>query len=266
LPTLHARRTALAALLALAAAAPGPARALDRFEIQVYQADINEPGQVGFELHSNYTASGRSTRDLGSPEIPPDRTMRLTVEPAVGVTSWLELGAYLQSFVAPGNGLRWGGAKLRAKLVAPQIAGERFFLGANVELARLPVAVDPDRWSNELRPFLGYDDGVFLADLNPILGWSLAGKDALRVEFEPAVKLALNTQRGFAVGVEWYGELGFLNDLHVDRAHYLFGVFDLVPPRGHAASPWEVNVAVGGGVGPAADQHVIVKTIVGRSF
>jgi hypothetical protein len=78
---------------------------LDRFEIQVYQAEINDPGQVGLETHLNLTARG--DRQAAYPgEIPPHHAFRLTVEPAVGVTRWLELGAYLQSLTAPGQGVR----------------------------------------------------------------------------------------------------------------------------------------------------------------
>ena len=264
MPKTDARLAALAVALALAAA---PARALDRFEIQVYQADINEPGQVGLEVHTNFTGSG--ARDPAFPgEIPPDRTARLTLEPAIGVTSWLELGGYFQTFLAPGNAVRYGGVKLRAKLVAPPVLGDHFFLGVNFELARLAPGVEAQPWANEIRPFVGYDDGLFLVDLNPIVTWDLEGPDTLRPAFEPALKLAVNTQRGFAIGIEWYAELGFFDAITPlrDQAHYAFGVVDLVPPRGRAASPWEVNLAVGAGIGHAADQQLIVKTIVGRSF
>jgi hypothetical protein len=247
--------------------APGAALGLDRFEIQVYQADIDDPGQVSLEVHTNYTARGAREATFAG-EIPPHRTGRVTLEPALGVTSWLELGAYLQGFAAPGSGVRFGGAKLRAKLVAPPPLGERTFLGLNLEVGRAPSELDPVGWGSEVRPFLGYDDGVFLVAVNPILGFALSGSDAFRPDFEPAAKVALNTQLGFAVGVEWYAELGFVNDLQPlsEQAHYLFGVVDLVPRRGSPASRWELNLAIGGGFGGTADQQLIVKTILGTAF
>jgi len=260
---MRARRRA-AALLALCAVRSS---ALDRFEIQVYQPDLNEPGHLGVELHTNYTARG--TREPGHPgEIPPWRTARLTLEPALGVTPWLELGAYLQLMDAPAHGLRYAGSKLRAKFLGPRPFGEGSFLGVNLEIARVPVEVEQDQWANEIRPFVGWEGRWLLVDVNPIFGYALSGKDAFRVAFEPAAKVALNTQLGFAVGVEYYAELGFVDAVQPlrDEAHYLFGVVDVVEPYGRPSSPWEVNLAVGGGLTHGADQQLIVKSIVGRSF
>jgi hypothetical protein len=257
----------LARLAALALLAPGAALGLDHFEIQVYQPDIDDPGQVSLEVHTNFT--GRGAREATFPgEIPPHRTARMTLEPAVGVTSWLELGAYLQGFVAPASGARYGGAKLRAKMVAPPPLGERTFLGVNVEVGHAPSELDPVGWGSEIRPFLGYDDGLLLIALNPIFDLALSGPDAFRPDLEPAAKVALNTQLGFALGVEWYAELGPVDAIRrlAGQAHYLFGVVDLAAPRGRPASRWELNLAVGGGLGGAADQQLIVKTIVGTAF
>jgi len=253
--------------LVVLALVPGPARAIDRFEIQVYEAEINDPGHLGLELHTNYTARGERAPAYAG-EIAPDRTARFTLEPAYGVTSWLELGGYVQLLVAPGTGARYAGNKLRVKMLAPKLFGDDFFLGVNVEVGRVPVAVEQDQWANELRPFVGYQSRWLLLDLNPIIGYALSGRDRFRPELEPAAKIAVNTQLGFAVGAEYYAELGFVDALLPlrDQAHYLFGVVDLVPAMGRPDSPWEVNLAVGGGITRAADQQVIVKTIVGRGF
>jgi hypothetical protein len=256
-----------AGLLAALAAFAFPAAALDRFEIQVYEEDINPPGHFGLELHSNFTVRGE--RRAGYPgEIPPYHTARFTLEPAYGVTNWLEVGAYLQTLVAPDQGLHFAGVKARAKMVAPKFLGESAFLGLNIEISRLPLAAEPAAWGSEFRPFLGYRDGWILVDVNPILGAALSGKDEFRVDFEPAAKIALNTQLGFSVGVEYYAELGFVDAILPlrDQPHYLFGVLDLTPPRGAPSSSWEVNLAVGGGITGAADQQLIVKTIIGRGW
>ena len=258
-------RLSVAGLLGLLAI-PAPAPALDRFEIQVYQPDINAPGELGLELHTNFTVRG--DREPAFPgEIPPHHAFRMTLEPALGVTSWLELGAYLQGLTAPGEGVRFGGAKLRAKLVAPhQETG--FFIGLNVEVGRVPGAVEQAGWSNELRPFLGWTDGTWLLDLNPIVGYALTGADRFRADLEPAGKVSWNSQRGFALGLEWYAELGFADALLAprDQSHWLFAVVDLAEAAGREKGPWELNLAVGGALTGAADQRVIVKAIVGRSF
>jgi hypothetical protein len=264
---MHPSRSSLACLALALGAAPVRPSALDRFEIQVYEPGVEEPGHVGLELHANYTVRGERAPAYPG-EIPPDRAARFTLEPALGVTPWLELGAYLQLLAAPGDGARFAGAKLRAKLVAPGWLPAPFFLGLSVELSRVPLAVEQDPWASELRPFVGWRSRWLLLDLNPILGTALSGKDKLRVSLDPAFKVSVDTQLGFAVGAEYYAELGFVDAVKPlrDQAHYLFGVLDLAAPAGGAEPGWELNVAIGGGVTPGADQGLIVKTIVGRSF
>jgi hypothetical protein len=272
---------AAAGLLAAALALPRAAHGLDRFEIQVYQAEINDPGQLGLELHLNYTLRGADRPEYPG-EVPPDRVARLTLEPAIGVTDWLELGAYVQFMLAPGWDLRYGGVKLRAKFVVPEATQARLglpvFLGLNVEVGRVPVAVEEQGWANEFRPIIGWKDDDWLVAVNPIFGYALTGPDRFRVDFEPCAKVAFNTQLGFAVGLEYYGGLGFIGDGFLplqQQEHLLLGVVDLVDPaRPHEAvegspahaSPWEVNLAFGGSLTDATGTRLVAKAIIGRSF
>jgi hypothetical protein len=257
-------RRIASALLALAPALAAP---IDRFEIQVYEADVNDPGQASLEVHANLTARGERAPTYPG-EIPPHHAFRLTLEPAIGATRWLEVGAYLLTMTAPGEGARYAGAKLRAKLVVPGGEEAGFFFGFNAEVGRVPREVEQQGWANEFRPIVGWSDGTWLLDLNPIFGYALTGPDKFRVDLGPAAKVSWNTRRGFALGVEYYGELGFVDALEppARQAHYLFAVLDLAEVPGGARGPWELNLAVGGGIGSTADQKLVVKAIVGRSF
>jgi hypothetical protein len=267
------RRLAPAALaLALAAT---PARAIDRFEIQVYESEINDPGQLGLELHLNYTVDGTKEAEF-SGQVPPYHVGRLTFEPAVGVTEWLELGAYLQLFWAPndGEGTRFGGWKARAKLVVPERISGSFMLGLNVEIGKVPHAIEEEGWANEFRPILGWKGGRWLVSLNPIFGYALTGPDRFRPDLEPCGKVTWDTHLGFAVGLEYYTSLGFANELlpRDQQEHLLFAVVDLVPgPKPAAGSPvhqeaWELNVGLGTALTDAPGPHALVKAIVGRAF
>jgi hypothetical protein len=269
------RRAALAAAFA-AAAAVAPARAVDRFEIQVYEPDVNDPGQPGLEAHVNYTIDGTTTPEYEG-QIPPNHVARLTLEPSVGVTEWLELGAYLQLMWAPadGEGTRFGGWKARAKLVVPERLSGHFLLGLNVEVGQVPHEVEAEGWANEFRPILGWKGGRWLVSLNPIVGYALTGPDRFRPDLEPCGKVAYDTRLGFSVGVEYYASLGFANDLLPlgEQEHLLFGVVDLVPrspgPAAGAAARaegWELDVGVGAALTGAPGPHVLVKAIVGRGF
>src|SRR5206468_5368124 len=108
--------------------------AVDPFEIQVYQGDINRALQPGLELHTNFVAAGRKSAAFPG-EAVPDRTMRTTLEPSLGLLEWWELGAYLQMATARGQA-HFGGFKLRTKFVVPQPKTGAFTLGLNMELGR----------------------------------------------------------------------------------------------------------------------------------
>ena len=262
---MHAIRiaaTSAALLLAF------PCLAMDKFEIQVYQGEHNDPGQPSAELHSNYTVSGH-TAPAYPDETPPDRALRFTLEPAVGITRWLELGAYLQTMVSPDAGAQFGGWKLRAKFIAPPAFGGHLILGINVELGRVPASVEEEGWANEFRPIIGLDLGRFGFTLNPLFGFALTGPEAGRPDFEPAAKAKWNTNLGFAAGLEHYAALGRFDQGFVGlraQEHLTFLAFDLEPAVGAQPGSWELNVALGRSWTDATPQQWIVKAIVGLAM
>jgi len=101
---------------------------MDPFEIQVYQADINAPRHFGLEVHANYTIAGRQQAAYPG-EQPPNHVLRLTLEPALGITEFFELGAYLQNMMNDDGQYRFAGVKLRGKFVLPEHYTHRFFFG-----------------------------------------------------------------------------------------------------------------------------------------
>jgi hypothetical protein len=257
----------IAALAPLVFAAM-PTWAMDKFEIQVYQGEHNDPGQASAELHSNYTIVGHQ-QEAYPGETPPDGVLRLTLEPALGVTRWLELGAYLQAMVVPDSGLQFGGWKLRAKFVVPEGLRLPVVLGINVEIGRVPRSVEEEGWANEFRPIIGLPLGRFTFTFNPLFGFALTGPEAGKPDFEPAFKAKWNTNLGFAVGLEHYAALGRFDQGFVDphqQDHLTFAALDLEPAEDQRASPWEVNLAVGRSLTDATPQRWLVKAIVGRGF
>jgi hypothetical protein len=63
-------------------------------EIQVYDAEIAEPGVFNLMLHTNYTPIGRKTPDFPGAIIA-NHSVNGAWEWAYGVTDWLEQGLYL---------------------------------------------------------------------------------------------------------------------------------------------------------------------------
>lgn len=259
---------------------PARASAGDLFEIQVYEAEVNRPLQPGLEAHFNYTMSGREQPAYPG-EHPPHQVARLTLEPALGITEFLEIGAYLQNMMNADGHYDFAGWKLRTKWVLPQRYTGHFFFGINAEIGKVPRAVEEEGWANEFRPIAGWYNDHWLFDVNPIFGYALSGPDKLKPDFEPAGKVGFNTQYGFMLGAEYYAGLGYLSSLPAPRSqqdHLLFLTLDLAEPAAMSEpstktgkqqveeEDWELNVGIGRGLSEATPQHWILKAIFGKAF
>jgi hypothetical protein len=257
---MRPRICALAAALAMAASTT-PARAIDPFEIQVYDGTSNAPRVFGLELHLNHWATGHASAT--APELPLRGQTHFTLEPSYGLFPWWELGAYLQTAVRAGGHYDWAGVKLRSKFVTPPSFHPHLRLGLNVEGSYLPAAYERDQWGAELRPILAWDGAPWLVAFNPIVGFSFAGQGWKEgPTFEPAAKVARGIAEVFAVGVEYYASVGpIASPLPVaQQSHLFFGVLDV-----EAFKNVEVELGLGGGVTPAS-AGLIGKVILGYSF
>jgi hypothetical protein len=241
--------------------APLPARAVDIFEIQVYEGDINPAGHAGLELHTNFVAAGRAAPAFPG-EMVPDRSLRLTLEPSLGVFSFWELGAYLQLTTAPGRS-QWafGGYKLRSKLIVPRERTGRFTLGLNFEVGRGVAVLGSDDWNTEVRPIISWWAGRWFVAVNPIVGWALSGDTSAAPEFEPCAKLRFDAGHQVGLGVEYYAGLGRIGSMPgwSEQQHVIYLVGDLLD------GPIELNVGLGRGLTAATDEWNF-KIIVGKGF
>ena len=248
-------------ILILSLAVTTPAWAVDPFEIQVYEGDINDPLQAGLEVHSNFVASGR--QDAAFPgEVVPHHTWRTTLEPSFGVLEWWELGAYLQFATAPARSeAHFGGFKLRSKLVVPRRHTGAFTVGLNMELGRGVAALGSDQWDTEFRPILAWEHGRVFAAVNPIFGWALSGDTRAAPDLEPCAKLRVDTGLAFALGLEYYAGLGPISDPLplAAQEHFVYAAVDLLE------GPIELNLGVGHGLTAASDDWT-VKAILGVAF
>jgi hypothetical protein len=255
-------RTAAAALTTLLiVSAARPARALDPFEIQVYDGTANAPHVFGLELHLNHVATGHATAD--APELPLLGQTHATLEPSFGIFSWWEIGGYFQMAIRPDKEFDYAGVKLRSKFVTPPSFHAHLRLGVNLEVSLLPSTYDRDRWGGEIRPIVAWEDDDWLVAANPIIDISWAGPDfKAGPSFEPAVKVAKSVFRVFAVGVEYYGSIGpIASPYTVDRqSHSLFAAADIL-----SIPNVEINLGLGGGLTPAS-AGLVGKVILGYTF
>jgi hypothetical protein len=254
------RRARLPAIVAALLGASPDARAVDPFEIQVYDATVDEPGSVGVEVHANSVIEG--VRTAVPPELPPHGQSHFTLEPAIGITDWWEAGMYLQTTLLPDGSFAYAGSKLRTKFAIPSRGVSRFGWAVNVEVSRIPEQYDRNRWGAEIRPIATWSSagGSVYASVNPIVDLSLAGPGRGEAPaFEPALTLCYVFAGLMSVGVEYYasfGPLGRWQPLQ-EQEHYLFQVINVVRWK-----RLELNLGVGEGLTQGSNGF-IAKTILG---
>jgi hypothetical protein len=228
------------------------ARAVDPFEIQVYDGTANAPGVPGLELHVNRVFSGLKTAP--SPELPQDQQTHFTLEPSLGLFPWWELGGYFQTAIRADGTFDYAGVKLRNKFVTPPGWHPHLRLGVNLEVSLLPERYDRNRWGGEVRPIVAWEDERWLFAANPIVDLSLAGPDSgAGPTFEPAVMAKVKIPDVVALGVEYYAAFGPIANPSPWSAieEYVFAAGDLL-----AVPHFEVNVGLGAGIGPGSNPFV----------
>jgi hypothetical protein len=257
------RRRLAGGLLNLAAGGvtllPATAADAQTDEIQVYDAEINNPGVFSLQLHNNYTPIGRERPDfIGG--IAPDHTLNGVPEWALGITDWLEFGAYVPVYSWTGDGrFLIDGAKLRAEFVVPHAAERSFFYGMNFELGFNAQYWEPTRTSGEIRPIIGGRLGPVDLIVNPILDTSFRGLGSL--DFAPASRVAYNFSETWAAALEHYADYGRLNNLEPlgRQQQLLFAVVD------YKSAPLSVEFGIGHGFTAASDP-LVLKLILSHDF
>jgi hypothetical protein len=228
-------------------------------EIQVYDAQIAAPGVFNLTLHDNYTPDGRTSPDYPGGIIP-NHALNGVPEWAYGVAPWFEAGLYLPLYSVSGNGaITFNGFKLRALFVEPDAANRTFIYGVNFEFSYNTVHWNQDRYTQEIRPIIGWHLGGLDIIINPILDNSYKGVSEL--DFAPSTRLAYHLNRAWAVAVEEYDDFGPLKGFyaHAQQQHQLFGVFD------YSGKPFTVEGGVGLGLTGSTDK-VVLKLILSRDL
>ena len=122
------RRITVVAALLLAVASR--AHAQDNYEIQVYGAETVPTGATMFELHSNYTLSGRRAVEDGM--LPTNHALHETLEITHGMTPWFEVGFYAFTSARSGDGWQWVGDHIRPRIRVPD--GWHWPVGASLSM------------------------------------------------------------------------------------------------------------------------------------
>jgi len=243
-------------LLAALLGPPVPALAALPDEIQVYDDSLNPRGDLGVELHVNYSIAGQTIPDYPG-EITTGGATRMTPEFSYGLGHGFEAGFYMNG-VIDAQGTPWlAGAKARMKyIIHPAPAGGLFY-GVNVEVGRIDSRFEPGRTGIELRPILGYRTSDWLFVWNPNLEFALQGPDGSATPvFNPGIKMGRKLAPGFMFGTEIYREFGSIGGFSppAEQATQVFAVIDV------DRKPFVFNFGVGRGFNGA--DPWIIKAII----
>ena len=232
--------------------AGGAVRAQDAFEIQVYDSETAPPGEIGLETHLNYVLTG-STSPSPEGEAPTNHVFHATLEPHLGLTDFLEVGAYLQSAFRPDGGYDWAGFKLRAKARIPQPAFGWLRLALNAEVSFIPKRYEAAGTGGELRPIAEAIFGPVTLGVNPIVAFTF--DNGVHADLEPCARALFRVVPWLSAGAEYYSALGPIDGLLPvsDQVHRVFGVIELY--SGHL----DINFGIGGGTG---DDSLLAKAIL----
>ena len=228
-------------------------------EIQVYDAQIAEPGVFNLTWHNNFTPDGLKQSEFPG-GIVPNHALNGVSEWAYGVAPWMEAGLYLPLYSVTSNGgLTFNGFKLRALFVSPDAADRVFFYGVNFEFSYNTAHWDQSRYTQEIRPILGWHLGAFDLIFNPILDNSYKGFGKL--DFAPASRIAYNLNKQWAMAVEEYADLGPIDKFNGagEQQHQVFAVFD------YKGAVWNIEGGAGRGLTGTTDR-LVLKLILSRDL
>ena len=221
-------------------------------EIQVYTDDINDPGQIGLEVHANFIIEG-NPEPAYQGDLPSERLLRVTPEFSYGLTKTLEAGLYLPMAVDKDGHPYLDGAKIRLKFI-PSLESNALFAGVNWELGRVAKRLEESRWNMELRPILGFRRAPWLISFNPILGWALSGGGSNGYPtLEPALKVQYGIGYGMGIGFEHYADLGRIDHLQPlkEQGHITYAAIDV------QKGSLDLNLCVGRGLTRSVEDWII---------
>lgn len=228
-------------------------------EIQVYDGSLAPPGVFNLTLHNNYTPSGIKTPAFPG-ALTSDGSLNGVPEWAYGVTDWFEAGLYLPLYSIDKNcGATLNGFKLRALFAVPHADDRMFFYGVNFEFSYNAKHWDPDRYTSEIRPIIGWHLHPIDIIFNPILDNSWRGIGHL--DFAPSMRIAYNFSDAWAVAAEEYADFGPLNGFYSgsQQSHQLFAVID------YSGDPVDFEAGIGFGLTSSSDD-VTLKLILSRDL
>lgn len=252
------RKTLLSLCLAGFVLAPLAARA-QTDEIQVYDASIAPLHQFNLTTHTNFTPDGATTPFAPGVMIS-NHSTNGSLEWAYGAEPWMELGLYMPLYsFGGGRGPSIDGGKLRLLFVRPHADDHTFVYGMNFEFSYNARHWDPRRYTQEIRPIIGWHLHPWDFIFNPVIDNNWTGFSTL--QFNPCARIAYNLNSHWAIAGEEYAQRGTLARLLPMNQQFqqVWAVVD------HHGSAVDIEAGVGVGLTSASDKMTL-KLLVSRDF
>lgn len=256
------RRRACAAVVCILAAGVEERRAEadDLFEINVFHARVNQPGQLGVELHSNYVARGVLARER--PEASAHHVLFEMLEPSIGLAKGWEAAIHLGLARRPDGSVDAGILRSRFMGVAPLPPSSPLKLAVNIEGGYANTRFEPAGWTGEIRPVIELVLGDLDVDLNPVVSFAWTRPHAGVPRLAPCASVRYTLWKAVDVGVEYYADFGPVSAIAplLAQQHYVFEAVELV-----RWPEWALRLGVGEGL-TAGSNPIVVTTRIGRFF
>ena len=250
----------IAATMTCMIALRSPARAIDFYEIQIYDTHTAPPQHLTLELHSNTvnTATGVEAKDALHPY-----QIHETLEATYGLLQWLEVGQYIATAKLGNGDYEYAGARTKIHFGIPQTADWRVKFGGNIELDYMRFAAEENPFGLELRPIAetNFDRFTLVANLAFVDPFNGPGAHK-GFQFSPSCEVVYDLSRWVSPAVEYYGDMGAIAALPSvqHQQHFIVPAANL-----HLVDLLELNLGVGIGL-TRTSNGVFLKSIVGWTF
>ena len=228
-------------------------------EIQVYDAEIAEPGVINLMWHQNFTPNG-----IKEPAFPgaiiSDHSYNGVPEFAFGITPWFEQGLYIPVYsFSKGRGSTLDSVKLRELFVRPHAGDHTFFYGMNFEFSYNASYWETRHFTSEIRPIIGLHLHPVDIIVNPILDTDWTGVS--NYVFAPEMRLAYNYSPKWTFAAEHYAGYGPVRQFATvsGQYHAMWAVVD------HTSKVLDVEAGIGFGLTAATDK-VTLKLMLSRDI
>jgi hypothetical protein len=213
-------------MLALLALPPGPAGALNFFELEVYPATTEGKGLHEVETLTTFVANGRrpGVEEIAGEEPRRHRLLRTSLEYNYGLTDKIDVAAYTDLQRTNGDELEYAGSRVRARGAFFDKGRYPVDLGWYVE-AEMPHDAASDL-ELEFKPILSRDFGRLSLDLNPAFELPTVTSERRTLEFRYAARVYYRLSRNFIPSLEFFGDAGQIRRPTPSREqeHYVFPV------------------------------------------